>query len=102
MFRLLSAVLATTAIGALTATSAYAGGCCSTAAPSCCASAAPSCCTTTAPATSDNLQSTPGTTQAPAAPNAARTFSYEPTTRANSASPARPQTPGYLVPKAMR
>jgi len=31
-----------------------------------------------------------------------RSFSYEPSMRANSAPAARPQTPAYLVPKSLR
>ena len=101
MFKLLSIVLATTAVGAFAATTAYAGGCCSTASPSC-GAAAPSCCTTTAPAASGDMQNMPGMTQAPAAPNAARTYSYEPSMRANSSTSARSQAPLYLVPKTQR
>jgi hypothetical protein len=48
------------------------------------------------------MQNMPGMTQASAAPNSARTYSYEPSMRANSAPSPRSQTPAYLVPKTIR
>jgi hypothetical protein len=97
MFKFLSLVLATTSIGAFSAASAQACGCCGSS--SCCATAAaPSCCTATAPADTGAAAA-----QVPAAPNATRSYSYEPSMGANSApSRARVQTPSYLVPKSMR
>jgi len=99
MYKLFSIVLAATSLGALSATPAKAGGCCSTCAPSC--AAAPSCCATAAPAPANNMQAMPGMSQAT---SATRSYSYEPSMRSGSASASAraPQVPAYLVPKAQR
>jgi hypothetical protein len=107
MFKLLSIVLTTASMGAVSAAPAKACDCgSSSASSSCCATAAaPSCCTTTAPAAGGNLQAMPGMpgmSQAQPAPNSARTYSYEPSMRSYSAPAARSQTPLYLVPKGQR